>query len=155
MEDVGHGISSYLLNNTHDRLTSGMACHHCHWTAHTDRRCQAWHAIIPYGKHTRSDKVGLGMQLWRLDSTKDRTMSGVAFHHSSKIVHTIGRHWMWPAIIAIGQNTRSDDVKRGMPLCPLERTHNRMTSSEACPLNRWTAHAVRRHRTSHPIMALG
>ena len=57
-EDVAHGMTSPPLDNTHVRQrrarhdiaalghhtrseTSGVACHHCPWTAHTVGRCRA------------------------------------------------------------------------------------------------------------------
>uniref|UniRef100_A0A494G8F0 Uncharacterized protein n=1 Tax=Solanum lycopersicum TaxID=4081 RepID=A0A494G8F0_SOLLC len=42
-------------------MTSGMACHHCLWTAHTVERCRARNAIIAFGMHPRSDDIGRGM----------------------------------------------------------------------------------------------
>ena len=77
--DVGRGMPSSTLGSTNDRTTSGVACHHHLWEAHTfeERRAwpaiiafglgdtvgrrQAWHAIIAVGQHKRSIIVRRGM----------------------------------------------------------------------------------------------
>ena len=71
------------------------------------------------------------MPSWHLDIANDLTMSGVACHQSSRAENMIGRRWVWPAIIDLGQHTQSDDIGRGMPSWTLDKTHGRMTSSEA------------------------
>ena len=71
--DVGCGMTSPPLDNTHGRRTSDMACHHRLWEAHTVERHRAWHAIIAFGQHTRSNNVGRGMQLSPLGSTDSQT----------------------------------------------------------------------------------
>ena len=76
--DVGCGITSPPLHNTHNRTTSGVARHNRLWEAHTVRRRQAWHAITALGQHTWSDDVGCGITSPPLDSTHGRTTSGVA-----------------------------------------------------------------------------
>ena len=83
--DVGRGMPSSPLDSTHGRTTSGVACHHRHWEAHTvERRStwhaiiavglahtvgrrRAWHAIIAIGRRTRSNDVGRGMPSSPLD----------------------------------------------------------------------------------------
>ena len=45
------------LESTHGRTTSGVACHHRLWEAHTVERSRAWHAIIALRQHTRSNDV--------------------------------------------------------------------------------------------------
>ena len=59
--DVGRGMPSSPLHSTHGRATSCVACHHSPWTAQTVERRQAWHAIIAFRQHTRSDGVEHGM----------------------------------------------------------------------------------------------
>ena len=49
------------FDSTHGRTTSGVACHHRLWAAHTVEQSWALHAIIAFGQHTRSDDVGRGM----------------------------------------------------------------------------------------------
>ena len=87
--DVGGGMPSPLLDNTHGRTTSGVACHHRHWEAHTVEKRRAWHDITAFGLHARSDDVGRGMTSPPLDST-----------------HGWQRR-AWHDITAVGQNTRS------------------------------------------------
>ena len=59
--DVRHDMSSPPLDSTHGRMTPSVACHHRIWAAKKVERRQAWHAIIAFGQHTRSNDVGRGM----------------------------------------------------------------------------------------------
>ena len=61
--DIGRGMPSLPFGSSHGRTTSGVACNHRLWAAHTVERRRAWHAIIALG------------------STHGRTASGVACHH--------------------------------------------------------------------------
>ena len=109
--DIGRGMPSSPLGSTDGRTMSGVACHHRHLVAHTVERRRAWHAIIAFVKHTRSNNVGQGMTSPPLDSTHSRQLLA------------------WHGITALGQYTRSDNVGRGMTSLPLDCMHNRMTSS--------------------------
>ena len=53
-DDVGHGVTLSLLNFTHKRT------------------CKAWHEIIAFGKHTRSEDVERGIQSRPLENTHGR-----------------------------------------------------------------------------------
>ena len=112
--DVGRGIRSSPLGSTDGRTTSGVACHHRLWAAHTVGRRRALHAIIALGQHRRSDDVGRGMPSSPLDSTDGRPSSGVTCHHRPWTAQTVERRRACHAIIALGQHTRSDSVERGM-----------------------------------------
>ena len=97
--DVGCGMPSSPLGSTLGRTTSGGACHHRLWAAHTVERCRAlhviiafgladtfrrlraWHAIIALGRQTRSNDVGRDMPSSPLGSTDVRTTTSVAFNH--------------------------------------------------------------------------
>ena len=122
--DVGHGMSSSPLGSTHGRTTSGVACHHRLWTAHTvgnvkrgmtsqpldnthGRQRRAWHNIIVEGQHTRSNDVRRGMPLSPLGSTNSR------------------KPWGWHAITALGLHAWLDDVGLGITLQPLYSTRGR------------------------------
>ena len=70
--DVGRGMPSSPVGNTHGRTTSGVACRHRLWTAHTVGRRRRWHAIIAYGQHTRSNDIGRGMPSSPLGTTHGR-----------------------------------------------------------------------------------
>ena len=118
--DVGRGMTSSPLGSTQGGTTSGVACHHrlwaaqngrttsgvaCHhhlWAAHTVERHRAWHAIIALRQHTQSKDIGRGMTSPPLDSTNDRTMSGVIHHQRLWTAHTVERRRAWHAIIAFG-----------------------------------------------------
>ena len=127
--NVGHGMKSPPLDSTHGRTTSGMTCHHRRWTAHTVERRRAWHAIITFGKHKRSDDIRRCMPSLTLDGKRGRMMSGVECHHLLWAAHTVERHWAWHDIIAFGQLTRSYEVGRDMPSLPLDSTHGRTSSA--------------------------
>ena len=112
--DVKCDMPSPPLDSTHGRMTSGRACHHRFWAAHTVERHRAWHEITAFGQHTRSNDIGRGMISPPLDSTHGRTTSSVACHHRLWVAQTIGLRRAWHDIIAFGQHTRSNDVGRGM-----------------------------------------
>ena len=143
------------LDFTHGRTKSGVALYNLPWTAHTVERRRAWHAIIAFGQHTRSNDVGRGMPSSPLGSTHGRTTLGVACHHRLWAAHTIERSWAWHAIIAFGQadtvrrrwawhaiialgrQTRSNDIRRGMQSLL------------------WAGQTVERHWAWHPMIAFG
>ena len=157
---------------THCQTTSGVTCHHCILTAHTVERRRAWHAIITFGQHTWSNYVGRGMPSSPLGSTNGLTTSGVDCQHhlwaahtverrrawhaiialgqhtrSNNVrrdmpSHTIERRWAWHAIITFGQHKRSDDVGRGMPLSPSDGKHGRTTSGVDCHHLLWEVRTV-------------
>ena len=122
-EDVGCGMTSPPLVSKQGQTTSGVACHHHLWAAHTVERRRAWHAIIALRRHTKSKDVGRGMTSPPLDSTHGRTTSGVTCH------------------LAFGKHTRSKDVGRGMKSPPLGSTHGQTTSGVACQHRLWAAHS--------------
>ena len=106
-KDVGRGITSPPLDSAHGRTTSSAICHHRLWKAHTVERRRAWHAIITFGQHKRSNDVGRGMPscLWE--------------------AHTVERRRAWHDITALGRHARSNDIGRGMTSPPLDSTDNR------------------------------
>ena len=69
--DVGCGMTSPLLDNTHGRTTLGVACHHRLWVAHTVKRRRAWHDVIAFGQHARSYDIGRSITSLPLESTHD------------------------------------------------------------------------------------
>ena len=123
--------------STHGRTSSEVACHHCLWAAHSVERHRSWHAIIAFGKHTRSNDVERGMQ------------------SSPFAAHTVERCRAWHAIIALGQHTRSNEVGRGMPSSLLERIPSRTMSGVTCHHRPWAAHTVGFFRARHGRMVLG
>ena len=70
--DVGCDMPSPHLDNTLGKMTSGVACHHHRWAAHTVERRWACHEITSLGQHTRSNDVGRVMTSPPLDSTHSR-----------------------------------------------------------------------------------
>ena len=119
-DGIGHCMPSSPLAYTYSRTTSGVACHHRLWEAHTVERCRAWHSIIAFGKPTQSNSVGHGMPSSLLDGKHGRTTSGVACHNCLWAAQTVGRRQALHAIIAFGQHTRSNDVGHGVTSLPLE-----------------------------------
>ena len=89
LSDVRLCMPSSPLGTTPGRTTSGVACHHCLWKAHTIKRRRAWHAIITFGKHTRSIEVGRVMTSPPLEYAHDRTTSSVACHHRLQAEQTV------------------------------------------------------------------
>ena len=124
-----HDITS--LGQHTRSATSGVACHHRHWTLYTVERRQAWHAIIALGRQTRLDDVRREMPSPPVDSTHGRTLLVVALHHRPWTAHMVGRCRAWYDITALSQHTRSNDVGRGMPSSPLGSTHGQTTSGVA------------------------
>ena len=111
--NVGSGMKSTPLDRTHGR----------------QRR--AWHDITALGLHTQSAMSGMAkhQRPWRahtvsivgrcmisppLDSTHGHTTSGKACNHRLWAAHTVERRQAWHAIIALGRQTRSNDVRRDM-----------------------------------------
>ena len=115
--DVERGMPSTPKDSTQRKTTSGVACYHLHWVAHTVRLRRAWHEITSLRQHTLSDDVGRGMPSSSLGSANGRTTP------------------TWHANITFGKHTRSNNVRRDMPSPPLESTHGRTTSGVACHHN--------------------
>ena len=88
-----------------------------------------------------------------LDTTHGRTTSGMECHHSHWVAHTVEQRRAWHAIIALGRQTRSNNVSRDMPSPPLDSTHGRMMSGRAGHHRLWAAHTVERRRSWHEITA--
>ena len=160
-DDVGRGMTSPPLDSIHDRTTSSVPCHHRLWAAHpgvachsrpctvnTVKRRRVWHVSSPLGSiHGRTTSgvachhrpwtahmvgnVGRGMTSPPLDSTHGRTTWGVACHHRLWEAHKVEGRRAWHAIIALGRQTRLNDVKRGMPSSTLDGMYGRTTSSVA------------------------
>ena len=125
-------MPSSPLGSTNGRTTSGVACQHHVWVAHTVERRRAWHASIAFGQHTRSKDVKRGMTSPPLDSAHGRTTSGATCHHRLWKAHTVERRRAWHAIITFGQHKQPNGVRRGMPLSPFYGEHGRTTSSVTC-----------------------
>ena len=130
-------MQSSPFGSTNGGTTSGMACHHYLWTAHTVEGHWAWHDITALGLNARSDDVGRGMTSLPLGSTHSRQRRA------------------WHDITAFGQHIWSNDVRCGMPSSPLDNTHGRTTSGVACYHRLWAAQTVGRRRAWHTITALG
>ena len=125
-------MPSLPLGSTNGRTTSGVACQHQVWVAHTVERRRAWHASIAFGQHTRSKDVERGMTSPPLDNARGRTTSGATCHHRLWKAHTVERRRAWHTSITIGQHKQSNGVGRGMPSSPLNSKHDGKTSAVAC-----------------------
>ena len=130
-DEIRRGMTSPPLDSTHGRRTSGVACHHRLWAAHTIEQRQAWNDITAFGQHIRSNDVGCERPSPPLDGTLGRMTSGVACRHHLRAVHTVKRRGAWHVVIAFGQHTRSNDVGRDMTSPPLGSTNIRKMSGVA------------------------
>ena len=101
-----------------------------------------------------------------------RTTLGMACHHFLWAAQTVEQRWARHAIIALGRQTLSNDVGRGMPsppldsttwsndvghdipLTPLDNTHGKMTLGLACHHRLWAARTFEQLRARHAIIAL-
>ena len=154
-DGVRRCMLSSPLASTHSRTTLGVEYHHRLWVAHTVERRRAWHAIIAFGQHTRSNDVGRGMPSRILAAhTVERRLAWHAII-AFGLADTVVRRRAWHAIIAHGQETRSNDVGHGMQSSPLGSTDSRTASGVACHHRPWAAQTVGRRRASHAISALG
>ena len=125
--NIGRGMTLPPLDSTHGRqrqawhdinalvqhtrsATSGVACHHRLWASHTVERRRAWHVIIAFGQHTRSNDVGRGMTSYPLHRKHRRTTSSVSCRHRLWAAPTVEQYWVWHAIIALGRQTRPNNV---------------------------------------------
>ena len=61
----------------------------------------------------------------------------------------------WHVIIALGWQTRSNNVRCDMPSPPLDSSHSQTTSSVAFYYRLWAAHTVYLRRVWHAIIAFG
>ena len=71
------------------------------------------------------------------------------------IADKVGRRRAWHAIIALGRETRSNEVGRGMQSSPLGSTDSLMASGVAFHHHPWAAQTVGRRRALHAIIAFG
>ena len=67
---------------------------------------------------------------------------GVVWYYRTWTAYTVGECQVRHSIMAIGQNTRSNDVGRGMAAWPLGTTHGWMTSGVGCDHPLLTAYMV-------------
>ncbi|TMW83197.1 hypothetical protein EJD97_002523 [Solanum chilense] len=136
---VGRDMLSSPLGSTHRKTMSGVACHHCNEEAYTVGRRQAMHVIIFLGKHTRSNDIGSDTLLSPLDSTYDRTTSGV-HTWSYDVGHDVSSSLLgrtqtpMTSSVACHNFPQAEhiivDIGCGMPSSPLSSTHGRTTSGD-------------------------
>ena len=94
------------------------------------------------------------MQSYTLDNTYDRKSLSVSCYRRLLMSHMVGRRQSWNARMSLGQETRSDDVGRGMPSSFLDNIQGQTMSHVACYHCPWTEHTVRRRRAWHAIIYL-
>ena len=143
------------MDGKHRLTTSCVACHHRLWATQTVERCRALHDIIALGRQTRSNDVRRDMPSPPLVSEHSRMTSVLSCHHRLWAAHTVERRRAWHAIIALGRQTRSDDVRRDMLSPPLDSTHCRTMSGVVLHHLPWTARTVGRRQMWHAIITLG
>ncbi|TMW86553.1 hypothetical protein EJD97_021230 [Solanum chilense] len=118
---------SSTLHSTHEHTTSRMACMHGPWA------------------YTRLDDVGHEMPSLPFGSTQGRAMTVVTCHIHPWTTHTVGGCRLWHAIIALGQHTRVEYVRHGMPSLPLDSTHGRTMSGVAGHHHPYTPYIGSKH----------
>ena len=128
LDDVRHGMPSSPL------------------IAHMVVQHRACHDIITLRHDTRSYDVGRGMPSSPLSSSQGRDMSGEACHHIPWTTYTVEKRRAFHAIVVFGLHTKSDDVRHGMPTCPLGSKHCLTTSGKTFHHRPWTTYKVRRRR---------
>ena len=152
--DVGCCIPSSPLDIILYQTTSSMPCHHSPWETPRVRQSQAWHGIIAYGQHTRSNYVGRGMPSLPLDNTDGRTTSGVSCYHHPWLTHTVRRHRLWQCHThtwtaqTIGLRRARHDVPWVAYMVGRRRPWQ-------CHHRTWIAHTVERRQAWHAIITLG
>ena len=102
------------------------------WVAHMVRRRQVWHAIITLGPHTRSNYIGHVMPSLPLGSTHSWTTLSVTYHNRHWTTNITRQCRVWHAIIALEQDTHSDNIGCGIPLSHFNSIHGRTTLGVAC-----------------------
>lgn len=118
-------MPSSPLGSTHYRTTSGVTFHHFPWT--TQR----------------------GMPYSPLVSIHGRTTSHVTCHNLPWNSHIVRRRREWYAIIALGQQTQTNDFGYGTPSLPLHYINGHKTSCMACPHCSWVEHMIGRRWAWH------
>ena len=136
LDDVGHRMPSYPLDNIHTESMLGMAFHRCNWTTYKGQTMLGvachhcpWTAKKVVGHYTLDAIIALVKHTWS-------TTLGTKCHNGPWAVHMAGRREEWHAIINLGQHTRSAYVHHSMQSSPLGRTHDRTMSvvvSYHCP----------------------
>ena len=155
LEHVRRGMPPWPLGDAYGRTKLGVACYQRRRVEQTVWQCSAWHVIISLGYHIRSDYVGRGMQSLPLGKTHGQTTSSVAGNHIPWTTHTVEKRRAFHAFFVFGLHTQSDDVRHGMPACPLGRKYCKTTSGKAFHHRPWTIYKVRRRRAWHVIIDLG
>ncbi|TMW83361.1 hypothetical protein EJD97_001925 [Solanum chilense] len=179
-DEGGSEIPSSSLGSTRGRKTSSMTCHLCNWTAHMTTFGVAVHHC-PWIAYTGSDGIGRGMPSSPLDSTwsqdVERSMVSLPLDSthgwttlgastlSSSLGSTHGRmtssikchHCPWRHTRSdyVREQTRTIDIRRGMPAWPLVIPHGRMMSGVECHHRPWKAYNVERRWGWHAIITLG
>ena len=146
--------ASLPLDSKHGQRTSGGACHHSPWTAHTTRQRQEWHAIVSIGVHTRIDYVRCAMLSSLLDNTSGRTKLGLDFGHYALRIHMTRRRLAWHAIITLGQQKQLEDFKRGWSWS-LQCTHRLTMLGLAFQFRLLKAYTNKYCQAWHAIIAFG
>ena len=90
-----------------------------------------------------------------LGSTHSQTTSAVACNHRLWAAHMVEQRHTWHAIIALGRQTLSNDVRGGMPPSPLGSTNGRTMSGVTCHHSPWTTNTVKKRQACHSIIAFG
>ena len=109
---------------------------------------------LPLGSTDSQTTSGVAFHHHLWTSSHSGMASGLACHHHPWTANTVERCRAWHAIIAFGQQIRSNNVRRCMPSSTLNNIHGRTTWSVACYHGPWIAHTVERRWAWHALIAL-
>ena len=110
-------------------------------------------SIIDLGHYTRLENVELDMPSSPLESTQSDYID-VERHHPLWSTQIVRRRPARHACMVLGQQTRSDDTKRGMQSSPLGKRCDHTTSGVACNHHSYAAHTIGQCWAGHPIIVL-
>ncbi|TMW81654.1 hypothetical protein EJD97_008475 [Solanum chilense] len=148
---VWHDICTLRQHTRSNNVENGMPS----WplgSIHMVKLRRVWHSIFALAHHTCTtweDVVRRGMPSSPLGSTGGQTKSGMTCHLLTWTAHTVGRCRAWHAIIALGQHTRLNYVRRGTPSSPLDSIHamgQHRALHPTSPFDNIEAHMIERHR---------
>ena len=108
-DEIEHRFPLWPLDRIHGWTMWDVECHNDPWNAQRYKRCEAWHAIITFGKKIKNKMLGVECHHRpRVHSCSNDV--GVACHNNPFKTHTVGLHRVW------------------LLLWPLDSKHDRMMS---------------------------
>ena len=147
-------MSLFLLDFTHGRATSGLACLSTPWTTYTVGQCRSW--ITSYPLDITHGRTTSGMTCHHIPwTTHGQTKSSMSCHHRPWTAYKDGQCKTWRAIMVLGLHKGSDDVGSGIKSCHLESTYNSTTLGVVCHHISLIAHIIEQCRVWPAIITFG